>query len=153
MAIKQMLSARLSPDLINEIQILAASKKTDVDTLLTLAIDALKRDENTPVSVAERVEIFEKTLSDRMQQVEQNMLRLIGVMAPILPLVTEVEDRTFRTWGNSQMTLAWANIVVDSGGMPTKTEWEKLSMAIKNKIEKERSEIIDSRKNAKRSQQ
>lgn len=150
MATKQMLPARLSPELISTINDMAAAKKTDVDSFLALAVEALKRAENEPVSVSQRVEIFQQSVVERLSFFEKKVASLVSVLTPVLPLLTETEDRSFRAWANSKLSLAWSDLVVSSGGMPSKIEWAKHSAAVREEIMAERTKILENRKNLRR---
>lgn len=135
MAMKQMLTCRLSPELIDEINDMAAAENLTIEALLSAGLDSLKRAKNDHVTTTERV-----------RNIENQLLSLVNTITPFLTLLVEAEDRSFKAWANSRLSIAWSDLVVSSGGMPPQSQWMKVRADLQNTLKRERDEIVAARR-------
>lgn len=135
MAMKQMLTCRLSPELIDEINDMAAAENLTIEALLSAGLDSFKRTKNDHVTTTERV-----------RNIENQLLNLVNTITPFLTLLVEAEDRSFKSWANSRLSLAWSDLVVASGGMPPQSQWMKVRADLQNTLKRERDEIVAARR-------
>ena len=135
MAMKQMLTCRLSPELIDEINDMASAENLTIEALLSAGLDSLKRAKNDHVTTTERV-----------RNIENQLLSLVNTITPFLTLLVEAEDRSFKAWANSRLSLAWSDLVVSSGGMPPQSKWMQVKADLQNTLKRERDEIVAARR-------
>ena len=148
MATKQMLSQRLDTAVIDELQRLAAERKTDVSDVISQALDSLNRNDGG-TAVAEQMKDFETAIrsdiNKKFEIFEGVLVRLIEVISPFGSLLTETEDRAFRAWQNSRLSLEWSHLIVKNGGMPTVEQWREKFTRSLAEIEEERAAIKEAR--------
>ena len=139
-----MLSTRLDSTLIDELQRLAAEKKTDINDVISQALESLSR-QDVDTAVAEQMKEFEAAIrndiSKKFEVFEGVLVRLIGIISPFGELLTETEDRAFRSWQNSRLSLEWAHLIVKNGGMPTVEQWREKFTKSLAEIDEERALI------------
>lgn len=148
MATKQMLSQRLDTAVISELQRLATERKTDVNGVISQALDSLSRNDGGS-AVAEQMKNFEASIrgeiNKKFEIFEGILVRLIEVISPFGSLLTETEDRAFRAWKNSKLSLEWSHLIVKNGGMPSVEQWREKFTKLLTEIDKERATIKEAR--------
>jgi hypothetical protein len=128
------LPVRISPVLLQRIK----AKKSGIEETLFAVLDALDREENMAFTMSEN---FEK-LSDRMGQMEGGFISLVAQIREFLPLVIEAENASYRGYNSSRLMLAWGDLVVKTGGMPSVEQWEKeREEVLKEAVEKRKIQL------------
>lgn len=121
---------RLPREIIEQIEAYAKQSGRSFNDIVYESTRLLLSPENTTAA-----------LTHRIGNLEENVHQLVQVMARFIPTIVEAEDKAFRSWSVGRLILAWADLVVDNGGMPSKEQWQKNKTEQIKKFDEQRVEI------------